>query len=147
MASKDWLKAIKYLEKLEARYPYGRFAQQAQLEIAYCHWKDSERASAIAAVDRFIKMYPNHANADYAWYLKGLINFNDQYGILSQLTTPEGRRQLYSIANELDLDGAMALVEELSASPDDEDRQGILQKLSLRPEEQLRKAALRGLAA
>ena len=89
MGNKDWPRAIRYLEKLEARYPYGRFAQQAQLEIAYAHWKDGERASAIAAVDRFIKMYPNHAAVDYAWYLKGLINFNDQYGMLSQLTTPD----------------------------------------------------------
>ena len=89
MANKDWPRAIRYLEKLEARYPYGRYAQQAQLEIAYAHWKDTERALAIAAVDRFIKMYPNHANVDYAWYLKGLINFNDQYGMLSQLTTPD----------------------------------------------------------
>lgn len=89
MASKDWPRAVKYLEKLEARYPYGRFAQQAQLEVAYCHYKDGERPSAIAAIDRFIKMYPNHASADYAWYLKGLINFNDQYGILSNLTTPD----------------------------------------------------------
>ena len=89
MASKDWPRAVKYLEKLEARYPYGRFAQQAQLEIAYCHYKDGERASAVAAVDRFIKMYPNHASAGYAWYLKGLINFNDQYGVMSNLTTPD----------------------------------------------------------
>jgi outer membrane protein assembly factor BamD len=89
MASKDWAKAIKYLEKLEARYPYGRFAQQAQLEVAYCHWKDGERASAIAAVDRFIKLYPNHSNADYAWYLKGLINFNENLGLLWWLTTPD----------------------------------------------------------
>ncbi len=89
MASKDWPRAVKYLEKLEARYPYGRFAQQAQLEIAYCHYKDGERAPAIAAIDRFIKMYPNHAYADYAWYLKGLINFNDQYGMFSNLTTPD----------------------------------------------------------
>ena len=89
MASKDWPRAVKYLEKLEARYPYGRYAQQAQLEIAYCHWKDQERASAIAAIDRFIKMYPNHVNADYAWYLKGLINFNDQYGLFSTVTTPD----------------------------------------------------------
>jgi outer membrane protein assembly factor BamD len=89
MGNKDWPRAVRYLEKLEARYPYGRFAQQAQLEIAYAHWKDGERASAIAAVDRFIKMYPNHANVDYAWYLKGLINFNDQYGMFSQLTTPD----------------------------------------------------------
>jgi outer membrane protein assembly factor BamD len=89
MASKDWPRAVGYLEKLEARYPYGRFAQQAQLEIAYAHWKDNERASAVAAVDRFIKMYPNHANVDYAWYLKGLINFNDQYGLLTWLTSPD----------------------------------------------------------
>jgi len=89
IGNKDWPRAVRYLEKLEARYPYGRFAQQAQLEIAYAHWKDGERASAIAAVDRFIKMYPNHANVDYAWYLKGLINFNDQYGMFSQLTTPD----------------------------------------------------------
>src|ERR671915_1445913 len=88
-SNKDWPRAIRYLEKLEARYPYGRFAQQAQLEIAYCHYKDGERAAAVAAVERFIKMYPNHANADYAWYLKGLINFNDQYGLMYQLTTPD----------------------------------------------------------
>ena len=89
MSNKDWARAVRYLEKLEARYPYGRFAQQAQLEIAYAHWKDSERASAVAAVDRFIKMYPNHANADYAWYLKGLINFNDLTGMLTQMATPD----------------------------------------------------------
>src|ERR1043165_3331710 len=89
MASKDWVKAIKYLEKLEARYPYGRFAQQAQLEVAYCNWKEGERASAVAAADPFIKLYPNHPNVDYAWYLKGLINFNELGGVLSWLTTPD----------------------------------------------------------
>src|SRR6185503_15504541 len=89
MTSRDWAKAIKYLEKLEARYPYGRFAQQAQLEVAYCQWKDGERATAIAAIDRFIKLYPNHANVDYAWYLKGLINFSLQQNALSQMATPD----------------------------------------------------------
>jgi outer membrane protein assembly factor BamD len=89
MGSKDWPKAIKYLEKLEARYPYGRYAQQAQLEVAYCYWKDNERASAVAAADRFIKLYPNHQNVDYAWYLKGLINFNETLGLLWWLTTPD----------------------------------------------------------
>ena len=89
MADKSWDKAIKYLEKLEARYPYGRFAQQAQLEIAYAYWKNSERASAVAAADRFIKLYPNHVNVDYAFYLKGLVNFNENSGILSILDTPD----------------------------------------------------------
>jgi outer membrane protein assembly factor BamD len=89
MADKSWEKAIKYFEKLEARYPYGRFAQQAQLEVAYAYWKDGERASAIAATDRFIKLYPNHENVAYAWYLKGLVNFNELGGMLSWLTTPD----------------------------------------------------------
>ena len=89
MASGAWDKAVKYLEKLEARYPYGRFAQQAQLDIAYVHWKNGERASSIAAADRFIKLYPNHSNVDYAYYLKGLVNFNESTGLLSMLDNPD----------------------------------------------------------
>ena len=89
MAGKEWPKAIKHFEKLEARFPYGRFAQQAQLEVAYCHFKEGERALAVAAADRFIKLYPNHPNVDYAYYLKGLINFNDLSGLLTFLTTPD----------------------------------------------------------
>jgi len=82
-SSKDWPKAVKYLEKLEARYPYGRYAQQAQLEIAYAQWKAGERAASLAASERFIKLYPNHANVDYAWYLKGLVNFTDREGLMT----------------------------------------------------------------
>ena len=89
MASKNWEQAIKYFEKLEARFPYGRFAQQAQLEVAYCHWKQGERASAVAAAERFIKLYPNHQHVDYAHYLKGLINFNDDQGLLGFLAAPD----------------------------------------------------------
>jgi outer membrane protein assembly factor BamD len=89
MEMRTWDKAIKYLEKLEARFPYGRYAQQAQLDVAYAYWKNSERASAIAAADRFIKLYPNHANVDYAYYLKGLVNFNENSGIMSVLDTPD----------------------------------------------------------
>lgn len=83
LAGKDWPKALKYYEKLEARYPYGRFAQQAQLEMAYAHWKNSDRVQAVAAADRFLKMYPNHPNADYVYYLKGLVNFGEGQGLLS----------------------------------------------------------------
>ena len=89
MNNRNWEKAIKYLEKLEARYPYGKFAQQAQLDVAYAYWKSGERASAIAAADRFIKLYPNHPNVDYAWYLKGLVNFNENQGIFSMLDNPD----------------------------------------------------------
>jgi outer membrane protein assembly factor BamD len=78
--------AIKLFEQLESRYPYGRYSQQAQLEIAYAYYKDSEQASAIAAADRFIKLHPNHANVDYAYYLKGLANFNDDLGLMGIVT-------------------------------------------------------------
>ncbi|HUN67239.1 MAG TPA: outer membrane protein assembly factor BamD [Burkholderiales bacterium] len=89
MAARTWDKAIKYLEKLEARYPYGRYAQQAQLDVAYAYWKQGERASAIAAADRFIKLYPNHPNVDYAYYLKGLVNFNENTGLMSVVDNPD----------------------------------------------------------
>ena len=77
--------AVKLFETLEARYPFGRYAQQAQLEIAYAYYKDNEPISAIAACDRFIKLHPNHPNVDYAYYLKGLANFNDDLGLLGNL--------------------------------------------------------------
>src|ERR1044071_3265015 len=82
LSDRNYDKAIKYYQKLEARYPYGRFAQQAQIEGAYAHYKSSEPALAVAAADRFIKMHPNHPNVDYVYYLKGLANFNEDLGIL-----------------------------------------------------------------
>ena len=81
----NYSKAIKYFETLEARYPYGRYAQQSQLEEAYAYFKDNEPVSAIAACDRFIKLHPNHPNVDYAYYLKGLANFNEDLGLLGAI--------------------------------------------------------------
>lgn len=79
-------KAIKNFEKLEARYPYGRYAQQAQLEIAYAYFKQQESAAAVIACDRFIRLHPNHPNVDYAHFLKGLANFGEDLGMLAQLS-------------------------------------------------------------
>jgi outer membrane protein assembly factor BamD len=81
----NYATAIKYYQKLEARYPYGRFAQQAQLEIAYAYYKDDDAAQAIGAADRFIKLHPNHPSVDYAYYLKGLANFNEDLGVMGYL--------------------------------------------------------------
>jgi outer membrane protein assembly factor BamD len=82
MGSGNWNKAAKLLEKLEARFPYGLYAQQGQLDLAYSYFKDQEPVSAIAACDRFIKLHPNHPSVDYAYYLKGLVTFNDDLGLL-----------------------------------------------------------------
>ena len=80
----DYEQAIHYYELLEARYPFGRYAQQAQLESAYAYYRYDEPSSAIAAADRFIKLHPKHPNVDYAYYLKGLANFNSGRGLLER---------------------------------------------------------------
>jgi outer membrane protein assembly factor BamD len=80
----DYAKAIRYFERLEARYPFGRYAQQAQLEIAYAYYRENDPAQAIAACDRFIKLHPNHPNVDYAYYLKGIVNFYEDQNLLAQ---------------------------------------------------------------
>lgn len=82
-------KAIKYYEKLEARFPYGRYAQQAQLEVAYAYYRQFEPASAISACDRFIRLHPNHPSVDYAYYLKGLANFNEDLGLLGAVSAQD----------------------------------------------------------
>jgi outer membrane protein assembly factor BamD len=86
LSTGNYEQAIKYYEKLESRYPYGRYAQQAQIEVAYAHYKDDEPVKAVAAADRFIKLHPNHPNVDYAYYLKGLVNFNDDLGWTGHFT-------------------------------------------------------------
>jgi len=76
--------AIDYYEKLETRYPFGRYAQQAQIETIYAYYKSDEPAQAIASAERFIKLYPRHPYVDYAYYLKGITNFNLGKGFLDQ---------------------------------------------------------------
>ena len=86
IAVRGYTKAIKYLETIEARFPYGRYAQQAQIDLAYVHYKEDDKASAIAACERFIKLHPNHAAVDYIYYLKGLVNFNEDLGIMGKIS-------------------------------------------------------------
>ncbi len=81
----SWSRARELYEKLEARYPFGRYAQQAQIEIAYCYYKEGETADAIAATDRFLKLNPGSTNADYVYYLRGIINFIEPPALLGPL--------------------------------------------------------------
>jgi outer membrane protein assembly factor BamD len=81
----SWEAAIKQYEKLEAKYPFGRYAQQAQIEVAYAYYKQGETAQCISALDKFMKLHPNHPNADYALYLKALANFKEDLGPLTAL--------------------------------------------------------------
>jgi outer membrane protein assembly factor BamD len=86
LSSGNFEKAIQYFEKLESRYPFGTYAQQAQMEVAYAYYRQSDQPQALAAVERFIKLHPNHPNVDYMYYLRGLINFNDKVSFLDFLS-------------------------------------------------------------
>jgi len=83
--SGDYATAIDNYTKLEARYPYGRYAQQAQLETIYAYYKDQEPASAVAAADRFIKLHPRHPNVDYAYYMRGLATFDQGSALMERI--------------------------------------------------------------
>jgi outer membrane protein assembly factor BamD len=108
IADGNFDKGIKYFEKLESRYPYGRYAQQAQLEVAYAYYRQQEPASAIAACDRFIRLHPTHPSVDYAYYLKGLVNFNEDLGLLGHVANqdmterdPKAARESFEAFKEL----------------------------------------------
>jgi len=81
----NWAPAIKLYEQLEAKFPFGRYAQQAQIEVAYAYYKQGETAQAITALEKFIKLHPNNANVDYALYLKALANFKEDLGPLARI--------------------------------------------------------------
>ena len=77
--------AIGYFETLESRYPFDRYALQAQLDIAYAYYQDDEYDAALSAADRFIKLHPRHTHVAYAYYLKGLTNYNRGQGLFEKL--------------------------------------------------------------
>jgi outer membrane protein assembly factor BamD len=68
--------AQRYFGRLVARFPYGAYNEQAQLEMAYAQYKSGKPDDATSTIDRFIRTYPRHAHIDYAYYLKGVINFD-----------------------------------------------------------------------
>lgn len=83
LADGDYSVAIERFGQLEARYPYGRYAEQAQVEIAYAYFKNDEPELAIQAADRFVRLHPTHPHAAYAYYLKGLIHMREEGGLTS----------------------------------------------------------------
>ena len=81
----NYERAGKLYERLEGRASGTALAQQAQIERAYMLYKSSDKAQALATLERFIKLHPTSAALDYALYLQGLINFNDNLGLLGNL--------------------------------------------------------------
>lgn len=77
-------KAVEYYEFLETRFPFGVYGQQSLLDLAYAYYKTEEFESSIAACDRFIRLYPQNVHVDYAYFLKGLVNFNRGGGFMER---------------------------------------------------------------
>jgi outer membrane protein assembly factor BamD len=85
IASGSYDRAIKTLERVEGRAAGTLLSQQAMLDLAYAQYRIGDRATALATLDRFIKLHPSSPALDYALYLRGLVNFNDNLGILGSL--------------------------------------------------------------
>jgi outer membrane protein assembly factor BamD len=108
IASSTWIDALRTLERLQTRDPFSVFAQQAMLETAYVHWRDSNPTEALATLDRFQRQFPNHPATDYALYLRGLVNFNENLGFLARFTDqklserdPKSARESFDAFKEL----------------------------------------------
>lgn len=89
LRSGNFRQAVEALERLEAYFPFGRYAEQAQLELIYAHYMGYNPDAARTAADRFIRLHPQHPNVDYAYYLKGLASFNKNRGVLDRLVTSD----------------------------------------------------------
>jgi outer membrane protein assembly factor BamD len=89
----NWQRAIAIFQQLEAAYPFGQYAAQSQLELIYAYYRNGEPEAARAAADRFIRLYPDHPNIDYAYYMKGMAYYSEDGRILGRyLPTDPAKR-------------------------------------------------------
>jgi len=89
LQDEKYAKAIELFEELESTYPFGRYTEQAQVESIYAYYKNDNPEAALAAADRFIRLHPTHSSIDYAYYMKGLVNFSEENTFLDKLTRGE----------------------------------------------------------
>jgi len=99
LSQEDYETAIQKLESLEARFPFGKYAQQAQLDMAFAYYKFEEPESSIASANRFIKLYPRHPHVDYAYYLKGLVKFEQGQSVFDGLASQDPAKRDPEAAN------------------------------------------------
>lgn len=81
----SWLPAIQTLQMLEENFPFGTYGEQAQLELIYAHYQAENYDLAIANAERFIRLHPQHRNADYAYYMRGLASFHQESGFVGSI--------------------------------------------------------------
>ena len=100
LTSSNWDRASSYYQRLIARFPFGKYNEQAQLELAYAFYKQHKPEEAVSAIDRFIKLYPTHEKIPYAFYLRGLVNFSREGGWLARLINRDESRHDLTYAHQ-----------------------------------------------
>lgn len=100
LRSGNYTSAIEMLQRLEARFPFGRYAEQAQLEIIYAQYMSGAYDSARASADRFARLHPQNSNLDYAMYLKGLASYNKNRGMIDRIFVSDASKRDMSAAQE-----------------------------------------------
>ena len=86
IASNNYFGAIESLEAIETRYPFGKYAEQAQVELIYVYFMNSENDASHAAAEKFIRLHPRHPNIDYAYFMKGLSSYTRDNSLMQRLT-------------------------------------------------------------
>tara|TARA_B100001250_G_C19674756_1_gene733146 strand:+ start:92 stop:913 length:822 start_codon:yes stop_codon:yes gene_type:complete len=86
MTAKNFYGAIESLEAIETRYPFGKYAEQAQVELIYAHFMNSETEASHTAAEKFIRLHPRHPNIDYAYFMKGLSSYTRDRQFLTRVS-------------------------------------------------------------
>ena len=86
MASNNFFGAIESLEAIETMYPFGKYAEQAQIELIYANFMNSDSVASHAAAEKFIRLYPRHPNIDYAYFMKGLSSYTRDESLMVRIT-------------------------------------------------------------
>ncbi len=98
--NRSWARAIGAYKILQTRYPFGRYTEQSMLDLSYAYYKGREPQNALSTLNRFIRTYPTHPNVDYAFYLKGLVNYEENLGFLERLMPSRVRDRDQSAARD-----------------------------------------------
>ena len=89
MKVNNYFGAIESLQRIETQYPFGKYAEQAQVELVYCYFMNGETEAAHSAAERFIRLHPRHPNIDYAYFMKGLSSYTRDAGLLVRVTNTD----------------------------------------------------------
>ncbi|MGH1471396.1 MAG: outer membrane protein assembly factor BamD [Cellvibrionaceae bacterium] len=132
--SQQWESAIKNLQLLEENFPFGAYAEQAQLELIHAHYRNYDFDAAIANADRFIRLHPRHRNVDYAYYLKGLSSFSIGGGLFDRFAATDPSKRDVGAAREsfAQFSQLLTLFPESQYVPDAEKRMIYLRNLLAR---------------